>query len=787
MKNKKRLTVLLGIASMSLSGCGEGENTLKGFFVAPDAPEGAITTIDGNLALKNTDSYISFVKNEDELFEIYIRDNETNDLIAYNDEPAKISVRGTESFGMYETHEYSQGYNAVTQTNYGYHCIAIINTSAKSQFRLMDSYYLSQDYGITVNRKVTVIKAKSKDAGFESLFTLKNGAESKTVDDFDFFIPATLYKDTKYNASSALVTSLYNPQVYVKETRMGLPMTMIRNKNNSYYFSLVHAEPNITVNGEAGGGADGDVNDDLEYGSLGFESENGGEATNIAVTFCYPCAEGPATFDSGSGWSKRFHEVSEKHYHEYKVGIVTGKSENFNDALVDSYEKSYLYVDAQCEQMSNEVAYAQNIDCFTNEYTEITKNGVTSYGVPWELNLDPNTSKGAYSYQMGFVGQQTSVGAHLYRQGLVKNNETYKTQGKNIVNFWTSSTIYPKENVFPFIWWEGAYGSLHSTGTAGYAAIYLRMLCDGVEGILDAYLYGLENGEDNTEWLDYCVRFANNLVSKQNNDGSFNRAFTKSGGIPGSEFADSNIGNDPTDPAKFKINTPVAIRFLAKMYNTTKNINYKTAALKAADYSYEHIYLEMGKYVGGTCDNANVVDKEAAIYAMFGFRYAYALSSDSRYEKAMRHAGCCALSWTFMYDFACPASDSDAAYCPYVNGHVMGASIIATGHAGADGFACYMWYDIFKLYEFTGIETYKKAAITLQNAVKLFTDFDGTKGWRYRCLMAEACQVSDFLYHPTNQNGTLWLPWCGVAQMNPIIYTFQDYGVYQLEDVVLEK
>ena len=98
-----------------------------------------------------------------------------------------------------------------------------------------------------------------------------------------------------------------------------------------------------------------------------------------------------------------------------------------------------------------------------------------------------------------------------------------------------------------------------------------------------------------------------------------------------------------------------------------------------------------------------------------------------------------------------------------------------------------MWYDIFKLYEFTGIETYKKAAITLQNAVKLFTDFDGTKGWRYRCLMAEACQVSDFLYHPTNQNGTLWLPWCGVAQMNPIIYTFQDYGVYQLEDVVLEK
>lgn len=780
--------ILLGALIMSISSCGVSNNTLKGYFKADDAPEGAITVIDGNQALKNTDSYISFIKDDNELYGIYIRDNSTNDLIAYNEAPAKITVRGTESFGMYETHDYAKGYSAVTETNYGYHCIAIVKTSAKSEFRVMDSYYLSEKYGITVNRKVTVIKAKSKDAGFESLFTLKNGMNSQNVDDFDFFIPSTVYKDTKYNASSALVTNLYNPQVYVKETRMGLPMTMIRNKNNSYYLSIVHAEPNITVNGEAGGGADGDVNDDLEYGSLGFESETNEEASDIAVTFCYPCAEGPATFDSGAGWSKRFHEVSERHYHEYKVGLVTGKTDSFNDALVDSYEKSYLYVDATCEQVSNELVYQQNIDCFSSEYQEFDRNGIKAYGVPWELNLNPNTAKGPYSFQMGFVGQQTSVGAHLYRQGLVKKNDTYINQGKNIVDFWTSKTIYPDDNVFPYIWWEGSYASLHSTGTAGYATIYLRMLCDGLEGILDAYLYGKENGVENTNWLNYCIRFANNLVDVQNDDGSFNRAFTKKGEVPDATvFADNNIGNDPSDPAKFKINTPVAIRFLARMFNVTGTEEYKTSALKAADYSYEHIYLEMGKYVGGTCDNANVVDKEAAMYAMYGFRYAYGLSNDERYEKAMRHAACCTLSWTFVYDYACPANEQDEDYCPYVNGHVMGVSIIATGHAGADCFAAAIWYDIFKVYEFTGLETYKKAAILIQNATKYLSDFDGSRGWRYPCLMAEACQVSDFLYHPTNQNGTLWLPWCGVAQINPIVYTYSDYGVYQLEDVDLNK
>ena len=776
---------------MLLSSCGEPDNaSLYGYFSGPDAPKGAITSIeiDGKdcMALKAGGATLAFKEEKEKKYGVYFYAS-NGDLIAYNNEPAKISVRGVESFGMYETHDYYGSYDSVLPTRYGYHCIAIVKTKASSEFRIMDSYFISEEYGITVNRKVTVIKARSADVGYESLYTLKNGSNLQSVDDFDFFIPSCLYKDTKYNASTALITNLYNAQMYVKETRMGLPMTMIYNRDNGYYYLLVHANPKIDVHGEISGGSDGAVDDDLEYASLGFESESNGEPTDIALTFCYPCAEGPATFDSGAGWAKRFSNVAERHCHEYQVGLVFGNTETFNDALVDSYEKSYLYVDAEVEKYSNEICYQQNIDCFTAEYTEITKNGVTSYGVPWELNVDPKEDRGNYSYEMGFVGQQTSVGAHLYRQGLDKHNSTYKTQGKNIVNFWTSSTIYPSSNVFPYIWWEGSAGGLHTQGSMSYAVIYLRMLCDGVEGILDAYLYGKSYGEENTDWLNYCIRFANNLVSKQNDDGSFNRAFTREGGIPDSKaFADKNIGYDSNDPDKFKINTPVAIRFLCKMYEVTENEIYKEAARKAADYSYENIYVKMGKYVGGTCDNANVVDKEAAIFAMFGFRAAYALFGEKKYEKAMRHAACCSLSWTIMYDFACPANESDKLKCPYTEGNVLGVSIIATGHASVDGFSCYMWFDLYEVYRLTGCETYKKAAITLQNATKAFTDFDGSRGWRYKCLMVEACQVSDFLFKPTNEKGSLWLPWCAVAQINPIIYTFQKYGVYQLEDIVEE-
>ncbi len=784
MKKKLHLITLATLLLSALSGC--SSNSLSGYFVGPDAPKGAITKIDNNPSLLAKDYYISFEKKEDKTYGMYVKNYSDKKLIAYNDNPAIITVRGKESFNAYETKSYSRGYDVVTKTNYGYHCVSILKTSAKSEFRLMDSYYLSQEYGFSLNRKVTVIRAKNKDVGFESLFKLRNGENSTSVDDFDFFIPSILYKDSKYNDASALVTSLYNPCVYVKETRMGLPMTMIKNKNNSHYYSIVHAEPEISVNGLLGGGGDGATNDGLEYGSLGFESEEKNQPCDVTISFCYPCAEGPATFDSGAGWSRRFNEVSENHYHEYKLGLVFGASENFNDALVDSYEKAYPFIGEEVERIENEIIYQQNIDCFSSEYREIDKETYVSAGVPWVINLNSSVTSRNYSLQMGFVGQQTSVGAHLYRQGLLKNNSDYLHQGKTIVDFWTSSTIYPSDQVFPYIWWEQPSCVLHGSGKQPYAVIYLRMLCDGVEGILDAYQYGLEFGQDNEAWKNYCIRFTDALIAHQNEDGSFNRAFTKDGGIPDSSFADKNIGYDSNDSSKFKINTPIAIRLLTRMYALTNNEEYKNAAIKAADYSYEYIYQQLGKYVGGTCDNANVVDKEAAIYAMYGFKAAYELTKDAKYLKATKHAACCSLSWTFMYNFACPANDEDEATCPYIYGNTLGASIIATGHAGADCFSCFIWFDIFKIYEITGNETYKKIAITLQNAVKKLSDYDGSRGWTYRCLMAEACQFSDFLYHPTSNEGSVWLPWCGVGQINPIIYTYQAYGVYQLEDVVLK-
>ena len=63
---------------------------------------------------------------------------------------------------MYETYDFVSGYDSVVATNYGYHCISIVLTRAKSEFRVMDSYYISKEHGFALNRKVTVIKPEGE-------------------------------------------------------------------------------------------------------------------------------------------------------------------------------------------------------------------------------------------------------------------------------------------------------------------------------------------------------------------------------------------------------------------------------------------------------------------------------------------------------------------------------------------------------------------------------------------------------------------------------------------------
>ena len=209
------------------------------------------------------------------------------------------------------------------------------------------------------------------------------------------------------------------------------------------------------------------------------------------------------------------------------------------------------------------------------------------------------------------------------------------------------------------------------------------------------------------------------------------------------------------------------------MFEHTGEQKYKDAALRAAEFSYNELYLKLGKYVGGTPDNPNTVDKEAAIFALYGFNAIHEVTGDPKFLKAAEHAANCAMSWTYCYDFAIPNRDEkDAAKNPFTQGGITGFSIIATGHSGADNFIAYMFYEMYKLYIKTGNKLYLHMAKLLQNNTKLNTDFDGRMNYKYHAFMPEATNVADLAFRSVS----LWLPWASIANIEPIIHLEEAFG-----------
>lgn len=688
-----------------------------------------------------------------------------DEVICIQDLPAYITIRSqdTLSTGRYLEKEYRQAYQQVVKTQSGICASARIETEKGSVFLVEDKYTLLKEGVFILHRDVEVEKAQVEDAGFASCVSFRSGLGSSESNDYEYFIPSVLYRNTSEVRKDAVAANLNVARMYVKETRSGLPLVMLREKRTGNSLTLMHYKPRIDVGQHVGGGAPNEVNDELQYGSIGYSMQ-----PSLSVDFCYPCAEGPRTYEyggrkrtSGPIWSKRYHAVKEGNKQRYSIALIPDKKADYNEAMVYAFGMAYAIEEPEILKMNMDEIYRQNIDLFKAEYRSFGNESAKAAGLPWSLDLPDGKNTEGVSFQMGFVGQQIAVGYHMYRYGLDHNDAETRDKGQSIVDFWVSDAIM--KTYFPTVWWDPA-----NNATAGQRREYpsfLRCFVDGMEGLLDAYRISVAYKQPQEAWNDALRRVASHLVQKQNADGSFYRAYKTDGEV--------ETGGDRNTHGDSKLNTPVAIRFLVKMFEHTGEQKYKDAAIKAAEFSYNELYLKLGKYVGGTPDNPNTVDKEAAIFALYGFNAIHELTGNPKYLKAAEHAANCAMSWTYCYDFAIPNRDEmDATKNPFSHGGIAGFSIIATGHSGADNFIAYMFYEMYKLYIKTGNKLYLNMAQFLQNNTKLNTDFDGRMNYKYRAFMPEATNVADLAFRSVS----LWLPWASIANIEPIVHLEEAFG-----------
>ncbi len=777
------LCCLLCFTVCAACDAGEQDNGDGGNSDLPDAPAGSVITVGSTPALLSGDYRLDFVSQGNgsvvQLVDTTVlsaKDAASTEasVMFVSETPAQVTVMTNKSVLNYRTADFAASYSSVQEQSYGWLCTATVTTENGSEIRFEDSYYVLADGAFALSRRTQVVTAGSGDQGFETLFSMADPGGATSANGFDFFIPSILYKDTQEMTGGALASNLNVSKVYIKETRTGLPLAMLRDSERTYSVALAHFEPKIDVGTTLGGGSNGDADNGLQYGSIGYSVTSG-----VSVDFCYPSAEGPSTYDAGAGWKRVFHEMTAGTVQEYKVSVIPEKQSTYAKSMTETFKTAFeAESPAIAEDVDIDQVYDDNIEVFNKTYAEFGTGSVTAAGVPWSIDLDTpeeygdwSTSEG-YSFQMGFVGQQTSVGYNLLAAGTAAENDEMIAQGKAILNFWTSDTIMSGE--LPHVWWDPREDATAGS-TRGYPS-FLRCFVDGMEGILDAYIFAVENGDTDpsvTQWYNAVNKIGVWMIENQNDDGSFYRAYETNGEV-------CTRQDDTRYQGTSKLNTPVAIRFLVRMYENTGDTRYREAAVKAAEFSYNELYIGLEKYVGGTPDNPNTVDKEAAIYAMYGFDAAYELTGEEKYLEAAQHAAVSALSWVYCYDFAVPSGSSDANINCFAEGGVSGFSLIATGHSGADNYSAALYYEFFKMYLYTEEEFYLHAAQFLQQNTKLSTDYKGELGYAFRAIGPEATNVSDFSFGTVG----VWLPWSGIVNIQPIGYMRATFGNADIADLL---
>lgn len=629
---------------------------------------------------------------------------------------------------------------------------ATVKNEAGSVFAVTDQYIGSENSGFELSRDIKVQKSAEEDDGFNSIVSFKE-EKAETYENYEYFIPAILYKNSDNLSNKSIGYNLAVPHTWVRDTHMGTPMVTVRNIKTGNCFTIGRIT-NKVYSGIDESTSGWLVNKNLDYSSVGFSNVKG----YVSVDFCYPGIEGSINyFDLNASYAYRSHPVRKDVKHSYRISFYPDNAD-FNDAVIHAFEnqieKNTLpKVDADINKV-----YDQTL-ALLDEYTYETEKDRMSCAISKDLTGDVT----AINRLMGFIGQETAVGFHLIRSGIKDSLPERRAKGEDIIDFWVSESF--TEFGFPKVFYRTASGVWSEPQQI---PSYMRYMADGMEGILNAYIEEKSNGVTKSAWLEKCVTFADWLSKTQNADGSFYRTF---------DFTTGEVYSiDDGKNGKSKSGTTIPVRFLVRMYEQTGKRAYLDSALKAGEYAYTEFY-QKGKYYGGTADGENTIDREAAVLAMYAFNSLYEATEDKKWLACAEHAAVFFASNVYTFDFNVWGNQKYNIYRDLVG--TSGLSIIHSGKSGIDVFAAYCYYEMFKLYVYTGNHFYYDFAVLLQNNTKQFVNIDGSLPYGKNGLINEATNIANQYYESSVDT---CLTWCNIAMIEPISLMDNAFGVKTVED-----
>ena len=689
-------------------------------------------------------------------------------VLYFNARPVYVSVKTYAAINEFR----DIGYDRVLEKEDAVTGEAVFTTKNGSEIAVRDTYTACGET-LKIARSATVLKGGSDDLGFQTKISFYPTA-SEELRDYDYFSPGQWYRNNEYAADFALGRNMDLQYYWRKETYSGLPMFAMQHKASGETIAMsrwaadatlpsldrtttenyAYVDPKITVGSFGVSKARPEALTYTYYGHMMATPLPETQCDGVSIDYIYPAVNGQQP-SRGIGPVRTaqpltnvtwVHPMREGFSQQYAVAVTFGRYDGFGAMLRGTWREVYPRLKDRLFPVDNALLFENMMRFLKN----VTRRFGEAWGTPFVAQL-PDFDPNSFSAEIGFVGQQAGIGYQLLRWGRLNGDGDAVEKGLGILDFWAN---YPTtETGIPRLW---VHLSAHQ---AEPQPMWVRQIGDGMEAILDAWVFEVKRGIRHENWLEICVRTAHLLTNLQNEDGSFYRSYHDDGSC----CMDS------------KASTPCVVRFLVQLYLVTQNEAYLQAAIRAGEWAYAHQYQGF-EYRGGPCDTSDILDKESGIYAMFAFIALYDVTGDKKWLEAACGAADYTETFTFVWDF--PVYNPYPAH-PFRRYHISGQSNVSVGTAGGDIYMAACSYTYYRLYLLTGDLHYRDFAEFLNCNCKQANDVDGSCGYRYIGLVNEGAHFSEQEYRSRYH----WLPWCTFVEVDPASRFLDTFGCHEIADI----
>jgi len=667
-----------------------------------------------------------------------------------------------ETFEDGTTSELAWSYQTVTQMPGGLVAKATGEIPSTNVQLAVEDQWTVAGAVLSMDRKVTV---KGNDTrGFLSGVTLRIGRRLSWPE-VEWFAPGMIYGGFDHLSDAAIGGRAgYRPDhfdVRIREDRLPAPLFGAHFRDGTSIAVLNSRPVGATTTADS---RDTDavpmIDERFQFGAIGGQERDDG----LSLGYWFPGAEGGVTYQGNtypggqlSRYRRRYHPLKDGLVQRYEVAFRFGRELNFADFYTAAWRWAWGTLKPQAVPHDMAVVRHNLTDMLADRV--VCKDG--RFGIPNFIDaaqkVDPLTDRKAV---MGFTGKNLESANFLLQEAALDESprgDRLRELACGIVDSFTRLNMSPPEG-------EGFH---LDDGRAMCALpgreIFLRSFGDGIKALLKAYRREKNRGRDHPQWLDWCRGLADWLLSGQQPVGGFPRTWEAGTGKVVSASPNSSFN---------------AVPLLVLLGEITGERKYLDAAIWAADFCWDAGQCR-GRFVGGTIDNPDVLDKEAATLSLEAYLLLYQATKQTKWLQRARAAANFAETWIYCWNVPMPADENDAALHWKRGVSTVGLQLISTGHSLVDAYMAFDADEFAALSQRTGDPHYLDVARILLHNTKGMLAIPG----REYDLAGPGWQQEHWSLAPRRGFGLHrgWLPWVATSQLNGI------FGTMELGPAMLEK